>query len=127
LRVVFEDSGEGAGMRKSVIVSENSPKQCGRAPCARVVLLAALLCVQMAVVASMPSGERGGASETAGKARHDGSSSRRDAPEENVGQTSATGLPRRRGIRRYLEERGVGVQDIPKALLVYEGISMGLL
>lgn len=90
--------------------------------CARVALLATLLCLQMAVAASVPSGERGGASETASKARQDG-----DAQEEPEVQTSETGLPRRRGIRRYLEERGVGVQDIPKALLVYESISMGLL
>jgi len=33
----------------------------------------------------------------------------------------------RRGIRQYLEARGIGMQDIPKALVVYEGISMALL
>lgn len=108
LRVVFEDSH--AALRR----------RCGRVPCARVVLLAALLCLQVAVAASVPSGERGGASDT-------GRSSGRDAPGGTGGQTSETGLPRRRGIRRYLEERGVGVQDIPKALLVYESISIGLL
>jgi hypothetical protein len=98
------------------------PPQCCRAPCARVILLVVLLCLQMAVAVSVPSGERGGASETAGNARQGG-----EAQEGTEGQTSETGLPRRRGIRRYLEERGVGVQDIPKALLVYESISMGLL
>jgi len=33
----------------------------------------------------------------------------------------------RRGIRQYMEEQGIGVQEIPKALVVYEVISMTLL
>ena len=59
---------------------------------------------------------------------------RTDAAEGSAAQTSATGLShqpleklQRRGVRRYLESQGVGVQDIPKAMLVYEGISMGIL
>jgi hypothetical protein len=30
----------------------------------------------------------------------------------------------RRGIRKHLHDRGIRVQDIPKALLVYEGLSL---
>jgi glutaminase len=38
-----------------------------------------------------------------------------------------TGEQKKRSIRKYLEEHGIGMQDIPKALLVYESMSMTLL
>ncbi len=29
-----------------------------------------------------------------------------------------------KAVRKYLEERGIEMQDIPKAILIYEGLSM---
>jgi hypothetical protein len=43
------------------------------------------------------------------------------------GQPSTPNLQRGRRIRQYLEQQGIGVHDIPKALAVYESISMAFL
>lgn len=118
----------------------------------RVVLLASMQ-VMLVAAANAPSGPGGGdelesarreqASEDTGRrvpehvdTNGDGRVSQeefRDAlaraspiSPTHQGQPSAR-LQRGRRIRQYLEEHGIGVHNIPKALAVYESISMAFL
>ena len=131
-----------AGQLQFVSFTTSGMAAARRGRAGAVVRAAALVCMHVAVAACAASGGRRGRAEAAEAeaagsaipAEGRGQRPRTDAAEGSAAQTSATGLShqpleklQRRGVRRYLESQGVGVQDIPKAMLVYEGISMGIL
>jgi len=84
-------------------------------------MLVAASLLQLSVAAPVPNGE----DARPGDASED---------KETMSQPTTSHLEKqplaklqRRGIRQYMEEQGIGVQEIPKALVVYEVISMTLL
>ena len=71
----------------------------------------------------LPSASNGTGRSAAGKQSDVGE--RPSAP--GLASSQPLSKLQRQSIRRYLEGRGISIQDIPKALVVYESISMALL
>ena len=97
------------------------------------MLAGVLFCMQLVFVVSAPHDDSGSEKDaqpakTAGSDQGAWDGTRRQGTQSSpLRQGQPISKLHRKGIRRYLEDRGISVQDIPKALVVYEGISMGLL
>jgi len=86
-------------------------------------LAMAILITCATVVAAVPRGPGNDPRESAGELSNT-TSSPQTSP---LIYSPRTEEQKKRSIRKYLEEHGIGMQDIPKALLVYESMSMTLL
>ena len=52
------------------------------------------------------------------------SASKGEKPSSESEQKNVQKVAGIKAVRKYLEERGIDIQDIPKAILIYEGLSM---